>query len=157
VSVRRGLFRVWIVIALLWAVFICSLTWAKIYAPELAPRIYVYEPDTSTFADLLEIDDVPRPRTAISFAQERVTLVLSGNPSHAQAREIVDAFRPRYLDGRHWEAWSVRLRHMGVALLLHAIPSLSLLGLGALFVWAFSRIPPRERNLWADDHQSRPL
>ena len=103
-NVRRGLFRLWIVLALLWAVFIGSLTWEKIYSPVVAPRIYVYEPETRTFAELVQVDDVPNPRTEISFAAEKVTLVLSGNPSHAQARAIVDVFRPGYVDIRHSEA-----------------------------------------------------
>ena len=53
------------------------------------------------------------------------------------------------------EAWSGRLRNIGVALLLHLVPSLLVLGLGALSVWAFARFPPKQRNLWADEHQAK--
>ena len=154
-NVRRVLFRLWIVAALLWAVFIGSLTWEKIYSPVLAPRIYVYEPETRTFADILQVDDVPHPRTEISFAAEKVTLVLSGNPSHAQAKAIVDVFRPEYVDIRHWEARLGRLRNIGVALLLHLLPSLLVLGLGALFLWAFAGFPPKQRNRWVDESQAK--
>ena len=154
-NVRRGLFRLWIVVALLWAVFIGSLTWEKIYSPVLAPQIYVYEAETRTFADLFQVDDVPHPRTEISFPAEKVTLVLSGNPSHAETKAIVDVFRPGYVDVRHWEAGSGRLRSIGIALLLHLIPSLLVLGLGALSVWAFAGFPPKQGNRWGDEHQAK--
>ena len=67
--------------------------------------------------------------------------MLSGNPSHAQARAIVDVFRPEHVDIRHSEAGLARLRSIGVALLLHLIPSLLVLGVGALSVWAFAGFP----------------
>jgi hypothetical protein len=156
VNVRRDLFRLWIVLALLWAVFIGSLSWEKIYSPVVAPRIYVYEPETRTFDELVRLDDVSNPRTEISFAAEKVTLVLSGNPSHAQARAIVGVFRPDHVDIRHSEVGFGRLRSIGIALLFHLIPSLLVLGVGALSVWAFAGFRPKQRDRWTDERRTKP-
>src|SRR5262245_2930208 len=48
-NVRRGLFRLWLVLSVLWAGLVCILLWNEVFYPYLPKQAYLYYPKDSTY------------------------------------------------------------------------------------------------------------
>lgn len=160
-NIRRGLFRLWVVASLLWAIAIAVVAWLVIdRAPYLSRRTYLYvsketvlpfrptdgivwgadgigefvDPYDRRTSDLHGFLQVQMPNNTYLYVPDAVATAL------LKERGVA-------LSAREQDIFNAHAQQFGIFVLLAVLPSVAVLIIGAALGWAFSgfaRTPSRQ-------------
>lgn len=157
-NVRRGLFRLWVVAAALWAVAMGLLYWREITAPYIPLQSFVYKapgadlPQELSPFDLVtdgktgpyfQLTDpfntrVPGSAYKIIILPNEIKLFLAKSIGDAETNNIVDDFWTRFGIPRDAEIAEKRWGTIKQALWAVLVPPFVVLVIGGALAWAFS-------------------
>ncbi|MEZ5781184.1 MAG: hypothetical protein R3D70_05995 [Rhizobiaceae bacterium] len=138
-NMRRGLFRLWVLFAGLWALGVGMATWSSVADPYLPTERYLYYPDTDLFhvapATFNPYSDDTLKELPYPF---NTYLHLQSGMTEEQARRLIKRFRAEIIPTREARLPEVRWKNIREGLLFGTVPSVILFALGYAILWAFA-------------------
>jgi hypothetical protein len=140
INVRRGLFRLWIIMSVPWAVGTGAVFSRDIFTPTIPAQVYVMPNAKSDFFKLDNIysqfdDDMMKAHRIVDFPNNLRLLIEKNVPDDA-ARARATNFFEEYSKPRDNEVKAARLKGIREFLLFGAMPPLMLLIIGWAVSWA---------------------
>jgi hypothetical protein len=143
VNVRRGLFRLWVVLSVIWAAIVGTFFWDQVASPWLPLKNYGH--NTSKFAEFAEFADSSflKPEftekfRVIGFGHFNVDLYVRRTVPEADLEAIADRFFSKFVEPRQAEIEQRRWAALKDAGAIAAIPVAVVFILGAALFWAFA-------------------
>lgn len=139
-NIRRGLFRVWIVLSIAWIIAGVALNYQAIANPQLPDQVYVMKDANSGFFkldnpfDQFDSSFVTAHSARIEFPNN-VSLFPAKDVSEAVVRAQAAGFFERYSQPRESELSATRLATLSRSVPLIVGPPLTLLALAAVVGW----------------------
>jgi hypothetical protein len=141
-NIRRGFFRLWIVLSLIWFAGCAAFQSSAILNPSLIERVYVLPSATADFYKLDNIfdqfdDNMQKNHWSINFPNN-VKLLVHNDVSKAIAEARNESFYEQYSKPRENEVVSARVAALITFGLIGVIPPLGLLIFGWVIGWSLS-------------------
>ncbi|MQW63171.1 hypothetical protein GHK33_10985 [Sinorhizobium meliloti] len=142
-NIKRGLFRLWLVLSIAWIAFMGYDFYDRIKSPYIPLQEYRYVPETKKFiphvdeTDPMKWMDFTRTRDRVEFPINVIAYIpseLPGEDAHALRRR----FHAEFVVPRETEVSTKRREY--ILELVHAAfwPPVAVFLIGAALVWAFS-------------------
>jgi hypothetical protein len=146
-NVRRGIFRLWLVLSYVWLAIVGAMYWDEIQLPRLAEANYLYIEGADAFEKIPEHNsrsELRKTRTQVDFPNN-VSLFTTPPQTDDEARSRAARFLIQYVEPRNTETWSKRRAKVGLALDVAMVPIGLSFALGAALMWAFSGFATRPK------------
>lgn len=149
-NIRRGLFRLWMVLSVVWAIVVGLIFFDEIRNPYLPEANYLYVEGAN---EILKIPDfnsryeMRKTMTEITFPNNVSLFTSLADPTEKMKAKVPE-FLIAYVEPRQAETDAKRLAKVEMALSVALIPIAVIFALGGALVWAFSGFSrkPEERQ-----------
>jgi len=139
-NLRRGFFRIWLAVSVLWLCIVGALFYGQIASPYIGPQFYILTDDLN-FSKLDELDTLDRDfqaqHTAMRFPYNVIVYAPNNTPLAVLDTEA-KVFAEKYMKPRQTELTNARWQSLGQASAIGLLPPLALLLLGLVIGWIIS-------------------
>lgn len=148
-NIKRGLFRIWVLLSVVWALFIVADNWSSITNPYLLKAYHIYEVDTRTYPELTPSRNAElgtklfTDYTLISFPHE-VELYIPDELETARRDRVFAVFMSSVVEKRDSDINAARWARIWRVLKEIAIPVFAAFLLGSALFWAVAGFKARQ-------------
>jgi hypothetical protein len=139
-NLRRGFFRIWLAVSVLWLFIVGALFYDQIASPYIGPQFYILTDDLD-FSKLDEFDTFDRDFQAQHIAMHfpyNVTVYAPNNTPRAALDAGAKVFTEKYMKPLQTELTNARWQSLEQASAFGLLPPLTLLLLGLVIGWISS-------------------
>lgn len=149
-NIKRGIFRIWVVLSLAWAIAVSAIFFDEIKSPYLLEKNYLYVEGANKFLLIPDHNSRTKMRetmTEVTFPNNVSWFVSSPVPD-AKMKALIPDFLKTYVEPRRAEIRQKRVERTETAIMAALIPIAMIFTVGAALLWAFSGFSktPEERQ-----------
>jgi hypothetical protein len=140
-NLRRGFFRIWLAVSVLWLCIVEALFYGQIASPHIGPQFHIMTDDLN-FSKLDELDTLDRDFQAQHIALQfpyNVTVYAPNSTPLALLDVSAKVFAEKYMKPRQTEITIARWHSLEQASAIGLLPPLALLLLGLVIGRIISR------------------
>jgi hypothetical protein len=146
-NVRRGLFRLWMVISAVWVATVSAMYFEAIQSPRIPEANFLYIDGADAIVKIPERNsrsEMRKTMTEVSFPNN-VSLFTKQHQAAEKARSTAAGFLIDHVEPRNPELWAKRRDTVQLALEVAMVPISVSFALGAVLIWAFSGLSRRSK------------
>ncbi|TIL28826.1 hypothetical protein [Mesorhizobium sp.] len=147
-NIRRGLFRLWLVLSTVWVVVTGAMYFEEIQSPGIPEANFLYVKDADEFEKIPAANsryEMRKTMTEITFPNNVSLFTTPGEPDDKE-RALVPGFLIKIVEPRYAEVRAKRWDTVHLALQVAFVPIAVVFALGGALVWAFSGFSKRPED-----------